>query len=484
MATVRPPAVAGAFYPGTARELGATVDTHLAKAKPTKGPVPKAIIAPHAGFVYSGPVAATAYARIKPAKDTIKRVVLLGPCHRVPVRGLAASSADAFRTPLGDVPVDKEALNGILAMPQVQVFDATHGREHSLEVHLPFLQAVLGDFKLVPLVVGDASPDEVADVIEALWGGPETLVVISTDLSHHLDYETANRLDGATCKAIENLDPTAIGREQACGRMPMSGLLVLAKRRGLTIATVDLRNSGDTAGSRDQVVGYGSWLLFEDPKAKTAKSSEEDSFEAATRALLARFGPTLLHVAAASIESGLAGGKPLAVSPGDHAPELRAKGACFVTLKRLKRLRGCIGSSAARRPLVIDAAENAFAAAFRDRRFPQLEKNELVGLELSMSVLSPQVPMAFGDEADLLGQLRPKTDGLIIEDGGRRALFLPSVWESLPEAATFLKHLKNKAGMAADHWSNNFRAWRFVAEEIYAADLDDADALWSDGANR
>ena len=191
-------------------------------------------------------------------------MVLLGPCHRVPVRGLAVSGADAFATPLGNVPVDKEAAKRILDLPQVQVFDATHEQEHSLEVHLPFLQVVLKEFAIVPLVVGNASDDEVAQVIERLWGGPETLIVVSTDLSHYLDYDAARRMDTATCRAIEKLDAGGIGREQACGRIPVKGLLALAKRRRLKIATVDLRNSGDTAGTRDRVVGYGSWLLFED----------------------------------------------------------------------------------------------------------------------------------------------------------------------------------------------------------------------------
>ena len=475
MAGVRQPAVAGAFYPGTARELDAAVKHHLAKAARDAGPVPKAIIAPHAGYVYSGPVAATAYARIQPARGRIKRVVLLGPCHRVAVRGLAASSADAFATPLGNIPVDREALDRILKMPQVQVFDATHSREHSLEVHLPFLQVVLGAFALVPLVVGEATPDEVAAVIEALWGGPETLVVVSTDLSHFLDYDTARRVDAATCEAIEAFEPKRIGREQACGRIPMNGLLALAKRRGLEIVRVDVRNSGDTAGARDQVVGYGSWLLFEDVAAAT----EEDSFAAATRALLSDHGATLLHVAAASIEHGLAHGRPLPVDLGEYAGEIAAKGACFVTLKREGKLRGCIGSAAARRPLVTDAAENAFAAAFRDRRFKPLKRDDLQGLELSVSVLSASVPMKFADQADFMAQLRPKVDGLIIEDGGKRALFLPSVWEGLPKPGAFLAHLKMKAGMKPEHWSKTFKAWRFIAGEIYAADLDDPAALWS-----
>ncbi len=264
MGYIRRPAVAGAFYPSPADELEAAVKGYLANAEaPPEAPVPKAIIVPHAGYIYSGPVAASAYSRLAPAKDGITRVVLLGPCHRVAVDGLALSAAEAFATPLGDIPIDQEAVDDIRDMPQVRVFDAAHMQEHSLEVHLPFLQVVLADFSLVPLVVGRASAADVADVLEKLWGAEETLIVVSSDLSHYLPYDEARELDARTGKAIEALDGDAIGDAQACGRMPLKGLLYQAKRRRMTVSTVDLRNSGDTQGSRDQVVGYGAWVFGE-----------------------------------------------------------------------------------------------------------------------------------------------------------------------------------------------------------------------------
>lgn len=263
MSHVRQTAVAGMFYPDDPRELDAAVRHFLADAATAEpaGITPKAIIAPHAGYIYSGAVAASAYARLKPAADLIKRVVLLGPCHRVPVRGLAVSGCDGFATPLGVVPVDKAAVADILDLPQVSVFEATHVDEHSLEVQLPFLQELFSDFSLVPLVVGQASAEEVAQVLERLWGGPETIIVVSSDLSHYLDYETARQVDAGTCHAIESLDPAAIGFEQACGRVPVAGLLTVARRRGLRVRTLDLRNSGDTAGDRRRVVGYGAWMF-------------------------------------------------------------------------------------------------------------------------------------------------------------------------------------------------------------------------------
>lgn len=260
MATTRPPAVAGTFYPSDARALRQTVSDYLASVKEA-GTVPKAIIAPHAGYVYSGPIAATAYARLIPARARITRVVLLGPAHRVWLEGLALPEADGFASPLGLVPLDKEAMARVVDLPQVCVSKAAHAQEHSLEVHLPFLQMVLDAFTLVPFVVGKAGPQEVGEVLEALWGGPETLIVVSSDLSHYQDYASARAMDEATSKAIEALRPEDIRGEQACGRFPVRGLLHVARKKGLRAQTIDLRNSGDTAGPKAEVVGYGAYVF-------------------------------------------------------------------------------------------------------------------------------------------------------------------------------------------------------------------------------
>jgi len=260
MTVIRQPAVAGQFYSGSAGELRMAVSTLLDEVQGQDAPAPKALIVPHAGYIYSGPIAAAAYARLRPYRQQYRRVVLLGPCHRVPVHGLALSSADAFRTPFGDVALDKSAVTD-LDMPGVSVFDVAHRQEHSLEVHLPFLQAVLDDFTLIPLVVGDATPKLVSQVLDALWGGPETLIVVSSDLSHYLSYDAAQEIDAITCRAIESLDEKQINHEMACGATPVGGLLVAAKRHGLDVTTLDLRNSGDTAGDCDSVVGYGAWIF-------------------------------------------------------------------------------------------------------------------------------------------------------------------------------------------------------------------------------
>jgi AmmeMemoRadiSam system protein B len=221
------------------------------------------VIAPHAGYGYSGPVAGNAFASLGREASSIRRVVVIGPAHFVPIRGLALPSADAFGTPLGDVPLDGEGIEAIRDLPQVQVADAPHRPEHALEVELLFLQTVLGDFGLVPLVVGGATPQEVAKVLDRLWGGPETLLVISSDLSHYEPYERARAHDAATAAAIERLDFADLGPRDACGWLPIAGLLIEARRRGVQAVRLDLRNSGDTAGGRDQVVGYGAWAFRE-----------------------------------------------------------------------------------------------------------------------------------------------------------------------------------------------------------------------------
>jgi AmmeMemoRadiSam system protein B len=263
MGAVRPPAVAGSFYPADAGRLRAAVAGYLAAADGARAAAtPQAVIAPHAGYVYSGPVAGHAFAALGDgAAAAIRRGVVVGPAHFVPFRGIAAPGAAAFRTPLGNVPLDRDAIEALRDLPQVQLADGPHGPEHALEVELPFLQAVLGDFTLVPLLVGEATAGEVAQVLERLWGGPETLIVISSDLSHYEPYGRAREHDAATAVAIERLDGAKLGPRDACGWLPVAGLLAAARRRGMQVTRLDLRSSGDTAGPKDQVVGYGAWAF-------------------------------------------------------------------------------------------------------------------------------------------------------------------------------------------------------------------------------
>nr|VFJ90375.1 MAG: hypothetical protein BECKH772A_GA0070896_100216 [Candidatus Kentron sp. H]VFJ91584.1 MAG: hypothetical protein BECKH772B_GA0070898_100196 [Candidatus Kentron sp. H]VFJ98173.1 MAG: hypothetical protein BECKH772C_GA0070978_100196 [Candidatus Kentron sp. H] len=479
--TTRSPAVAGLFYPDDPAALREMVAGFLKESgerndPPPGAPAPKAIIVPHAGFVYSGAIAASAYGRLARVRSRIRRVVLLGPAHRVGFRGIATTSADLFRTPLGDIPVDRAAIAAIADLPQVIVLDEAHAEEHSLEVHLPFLKEVLDDFGLAPLVVGDARPEAVSQVLARLWGGPESLIVVSSDLSHYLPYEQARRKDNATARAIETLDIAAIHSQDACGRHPIGGLLHLAKQRSMTVHRLDLRNSGDTAGDKRRVVGYGAWAFFESGETETMKRTKEhNGDERGDKGAPSRVGPaglspadrqTLLEIAADAIDYGLNHKKPPSVDPTAFPSLLREKCATFVTLEKDGNLRGCIGSLEAAHPLVEDIAHNAFQAAFRDPRFPLLTREERGQVAIKLSLLTPAEPMTFDSEADLIGQLRPGVDGLILTTGPHRGTFLPSVWESLPEPAQFLRHLKMKAGLAPDAWPSDLTVSRYTAEVI------------------
>lgn len=268
MHQIRQPAVAGAFYPAQESILARDVAALLSYAQPVTAattPTPKAIIVPHAGYAYSGHTAALAYARMAAGRKTIHHIVLLGPVHRVPVRGLALPGVDFFATPLGKIEIDHDAVATISHLPQVMVSHAAHAMEHSLEVQLPFLQAVLDDFKLLPLAVGDASAGEVAQVLETVWGGSETLIVVSSDLSHFLPYRLAQVMDEQTVQAILNLNGS-LNHEQACGGTPINGLLLAAAKHRLVPRLLGSCNSGDSAGDRQCVVGYASFAFEEGPE--------------------------------------------------------------------------------------------------------------------------------------------------------------------------------------------------------------------------
>ncbi|MDX8403535.1 MAG: AmmeMemoRadiSam system protein B [Mariprofundaceae bacterium] len=264
---VRPAAVAGSFYPDDADALARNIDEMFFEVDESAHPMsPKALIAPHAGYIYSGPTAACAYALLDP--DKIKRVILLGPTHRVLISGLAMPNVHAFKTPLGSIPLDTDAMRSVDAMSQICRDDDSHALEHSLEVHLPFLQRRLGNFKLIPFTVGQTRAEMVAEVLNRLWGGDETVIIISSDLSHFHSYETAKQLDAETTRSILSMEPT-ITHDQACGATPINGLLSCIKKHPLTPKLIDCRNSGDTAGPRDRVVGYGAFAFYENMHEQT-----------------------------------------------------------------------------------------------------------------------------------------------------------------------------------------------------------------------
>ncbi|MBW8370565.1 MAG: AmmeMemoRadiSam system protein B [Thiobacillus sp.] len=446
MPVIRPAAVAGMFYPDNPVQLKRDIADLLASVKrDAASPAPKALIVPHAGYIYSGAVAASAYARLGELRGRIRRVVLLGPAHRVYVRGLALPEAERFATPLGEVPLDQAGMQAIAGLPQVTRSAAVHQMEHSLEVQLPFLQQVLGDFQLLPLAVGEATAAEVAEVLETVWGGDETLIVISSDLSHFLPDALARKVDGETVDAILALN-SHLNHEQACGATPVNGLLLAARRHGLHPVVLDVRNSSDTAGDPDRVVGYAAFAF----QAEAGPDQPD-----------AEKGSTLLKLARNEIASrlGQAAAKPV------QAAWLQEPGASFVTLTRQGELRGCIGTLEAHRSLEIDVRENAVAAAFRDPRFMPLTREEFEEIRVEVSLLSPTEPIEVKGEAAALATLRPNIDGVVFEYGHYRSTFLPQVWEQLPEPAEFLAHLKRKAGLSMDFWSEQVRLSRYTVSK-------------------
>jgi len=450
MTTVREPAVAGTFYPNDAATLSTLISTYLDGEAGLN--CPKAIIAPHAGYIYSGAIAGEVYRKLGSAHDKIKRVVLLGPSHRVAFKGMAVPLSTSFRTPLGDIPVDSESIQQIVDGTSVGYLDEAHREEHSLEVHLPFLQHALDDFTLVPIVVGDASKESVAAVLEKLWGGDETIVVISTDLSHFETYDTANSLDENTTKKIMMLDATLNG-DEACGCRPVNGLLHYIKTHGLAIETVNVKNSGDTAGDKRRVVGYGAWHVT------VASNQNIDIWTLADKQML-------LQLAREAIRSPLEGEKNFNPDLNLFPEKLKRERATFVTLNIAGKLRGCIGSLQAHRPLVLEVANNAQAAAFQDPRFSPLSYEEYQQIDIHISILTQPRRLPASSQEDLAGKLQPGVDGLIIKEGSRQATYLPSVWQHILDPRQFIAELRVKAGLDAQGWQNT-EVFTYTTEEFY-----------------
>lgn len=454
--SVRPPAVAGLFYPARPEPLKRQIDGLLAGAADDGASfdgTPKAAIVPHAGYDFSGPAAAAVYVRLAPLAGVIERVVLLGPAHRIACRGLAVPTAGAFRTPLGDLPLERGTLDTLVADGLAEARDDVHRYEHSLEVQLPFLQRCLGTVRLLPIVVGDARPAEVRAVLERLWGGAETLVLISSDLSHYHSYDEARRRDALSCAAIETLSERPLDGMEACGARALNGLLPLARALDLRATTVALQNSGDTAGDRVRVVGYGGWLFSGHGETRLSPGGRH----------------TLLATAMRSIRDGLAGGRLPRLQAEDFPREIACHRACFVTLRLDGALRGCIGSVEPHRPLIADAACNAWSAAFADERFDTLPERDFAALELAVSVLGAPSPLPAASPREAAAALRPGIDGVLLSTGRRQSLFLPQVWHGLPEPADFLRQLLRKAGLEADAWPADLALARFSCESFGGA---------------
>ncbi|CDB54105.1 MAG: AmmeMemoRadiSam system protein B [Alphaproteobacteria bacterium] len=465
MTKTREPAVAGIFYASELRQLDSEVEHYLSAEIRPGTARPEILIVPHAGYVYSAPVAAQAYLQLKNYAGKIKNVILVGPSHRVAFKGIAASSADEFKTPLGKVQVNRELMDRIVAAnAAVRILDDAHRQEHSLEVQLPFLQKVLGRFKIVPLVYGDVSAEELARVLEPYVTDAGTVIIVSADLSHYFDYDTARALDGKTAGLIEQNRPE-IENHMSCGATGINAALLLAAEKHLRPETLELANSGDTVGDRDSVVGYGAWSFAAEPEPAVPAGRLEAEFENLRR-FASFYGRDLYQIARRALSEAAEHGRRFEPSRGDWPDKLFDKGAAFVTLTVNGSLRGCIGTVVPYQAVALDVAANAYEAAMEDSRFQPVKPEELPGIDIEISLLTDYEEIDFADEKELLTKIRPGVDGLIIRDGDRQGLFLPSVWEQLPGRQDFLNNLKLKAGMSPTYWSDNIKVYRFRTLEI------------------
>ncbi len=381
-------------------------------------------------------------------------MVILGPNHRVPLEGVALHPSAAWATPLGLAPVAEEAEAALRALAGVVVDARPFAGEHSIEMPLLFIQRRLPGVEIIPVLVGAAEPALVEEAIERLWGGPETAICLSSDLSHFLAAAAARQRDDATRAKIERGDWSALQPGDACGYAALRGAIRAAESRGMRTTGIAFATSDEAGAPSDRVVGYGAFAFEE---AEVARLADADR-------------ACLLAVAAKSLEFAAAhdGEAPQLDLGRGVSPALSAQRASFVTLERDGALRGCIGSPAARSTLAQDVAANAVAAGFGDPRFAPLSRDELAGLTLSISVLSPAAPFDCADEDELVGRLHRGRDGLILREKGAGALFLPSVWKALPDRREFVRQLKRKMGRSAEHWSPAMRAWRFTTESFEA----------------
>ena len=439
------------FYPAEPEALNALIADARKRARPDGGVAPKVVIAPHAGIVYSGSVAATAFGPWARRAEPPSRVVIVGPAHRAAFRGIAVHPAATWATPLGEARVAPIAHAELARACGVFVDARPFAGEHSLEMHLVMLQAMLpAPFAIVPILVGDADPHEVAEALRLVWGGPETGIAVSSDLSHFLDRERAKSIDADTARLIETLDAQSLQGRRACGFLPIKGALEIAVERDLRVSRLHLATSADAGAGATRVVGYGAFGLEYAASAQLAEADREQ----------------LLSICMAALEAAAEnGGKPPALSlKGGGPPALSPRRATFVTLTEGGRLRGCIGSLAPRRPLAEDAAANTVKAGFADPRFQPLHEAELAGLRLDVSVLSHPRPIPAGSESELADALEPDRDGLVLHAGKRSALFLPSVWRQVADTRTFVRSLMAKAGFEINRWPEGLEAARFRVE--------------------
>ncbi len=444
---VREPVVAGSWYPGKKDDLSKLIDGFLKNAKKEDLGRIKALIAPHAGYAYSGQVAAYSYAQV--AGNKYADVYVLAPTHHVAFRGASILDKTHYRTPLGDVPVSRTAAKLSSESKLIKPVPEADEKEHSLEIELPFLQRTLKDYEIIPMVVGQLSGEDVEEIASAIQKhlGDDSLIVASTDLSHYYQYDTAVSMDAECIEAVLDLDLKKASACEMCGVYPVMILMTIAKKLGWETKLLKYSNSGDVTGDTAGVVGYAAIAFY----VKEGKDANEAS---GGHAVSGSLGPEqrkrLLGIARESIEKYLECGE--VIEPETDDLKLREDRGVFVTLEKHGQLRGCIGHLEAVQPLYLDVRDNAINAAFEDPRFPPVEEDELPKIEIEISVLSKPELIKAGKPEEYLEKIKAGTDGIILEYKGRGATYLPQVWEQIPDKRAFMESLCNKAGLPGGAW--------------------------------
>lgn len=439
---IKQPSVAGTFYTSDKKELTAQINGFKNNSRNSYKTPTRAVIVPHAGLVYSGRLA---YEGISQLDKNIKNIFIFAPAHRVGFSGIALTSYGAWSTPLGEIDINKTITKEIALNFGGKVYDEAIAPEHSIEVEIPFIQTLFNDVKIIPILVGQENPEIIYRIINKYYKDTQNGFIISSDLCHYLPDDKAKMVDNYTAQLIETCTTDNFSHELACGATSILGLIQFAKEHNYSLIRIDMSNSGDATFDKSRVVGYGCWFLYEGERNEFIKENYSDF---------------VLNLCRESIKT-----KSVDISKIVYPKVFSEYGAVFVTLEKFGNLRGCIGSILPRRSLIEDIISNSQNAAYSDPRFKPVEKNEIKDLNIAVSLLSIPKPMKFKDEADLLNQIRKGIDGIIIKDKEHQAVYLPSVWELIPDKKEFLNSLKVKAGLPPNHFSKTFEAYRF--ETVY-----------------
>ena len=463
---IREAAVAGLFYPAEAYQLERELDGYLTFNSPKLSRRPHIMVVPHAGYMYSAEVAAKAYQQLLPFSDKIKKVIILGPSHKVNIKGSALSSATGFRTPLGRIRTDKDLTRHFLAFNSFRFNDVAHKDEHALEVQLPFLQKTLKNFTIIPILYGQLSSQTLAETISPLLLKNDTILIVSADLSHYLTEDEARQQDTKTIEMVSAGEK--LQSHQSCGAIGINTAMILAKEYGLKPILLDIANSGDVSGITDNVVGYASWVFAGEQDLNKKLTPLEQEVENLT--FFAKHNrKEIIDVVKHSLSMAVEG-KHYVPSRDNYSNSLFDKGASFVTLQIDGKLRGCIGSLLPSQGIGLDIATNTYSAANKDNRFSPLTSKELPQVTFKVALLSGYERIRFKSEDDLLNKIEPQKDGLVIRDGDRQGVLLPSVWRDISTPKEFLNTLKIKAGLSPTYWSDNIKVYRFRTVEIDSND--------------